>query len=356
MAKGKDDIWINKHLRLSIAMVYNKSEEEITKKFLASLRELNLSDKNIKNLDGLEFAKNLTNLSLNNNKIKDTKLLSNLINLTHLELSNNRIEDLSFLTKLTKLRSVNLDFNNIYTIPNLSKLKELEVINISNNNINDFSFVSTLINDDVKIIACDQIVLQKPIFVNYGDNYTLEPIILWGKDNLIHYYNIQVTGDYDELQTNERPSILYSISKIRLKNIRSDCIIKADFYHEVPFSKSGLLSGVLIQPVTMKNTNSFFNFEENDSILYSIYGKIILNNNDTLKGKIITLIDSNGNKYCSITDNNGAYKFHSLKEDRYTLLFPFLSEYNYTTPSLYVINLKNEKSININIDAYLSLK
>ena len=175
LAKGKDDNWINKHLRLSIAISCDKSEGEITKQFLGSLKELNLSDKNIKHLDGLEFAKNLTNLLLNNNKIKDTSKLSHLRNLTNLELSNNRIEDLSFLSKLTKLKSINLDFNNIYTIPNLSELKELAVINISNNNINDFSFVSTLSNNDVKIIACDQIVLQKPIFINYGEDYTLEP-------------------------------------------------------------------------------------------------------------------------------------------------------------------------------------
>ena len=354
MAKGKDDNWINKHLRLSIAMSCDKSEGEITKQFLGSLKELNLSDKNIKHLDGLEFAKNLTNLLLNNNKIKDTSKLSHLRNLTNLELSNNRIEDLSFLSKLTKLKSINLDFNNIYTIPNLSELKELAVINISNNNINDFSFVSTLSNNDVKIIACDQIVLQKPIFINYGEDYTLEPVILWGEDNLIHYYNVQVTGDYDELQTNERPSILYSISKITLKNICSDCIIKADFYHEVPFFKSGLLSGVLIQPLIMKISNSSFSFDKNNSNLYSIYGKIVLNDNDILSDKTITLIDSNGNKCHSVSDKDGTYKFHSLKEDRYTLLFPFLSEYNYTTPSLYVINLKDEKKINI--DAFVSSK
>lgn len=354
MAKGKDDNWINKHLRLSIAMSCNKSEEEITKQFLGSLKELNLSDKNIKHLDGLEFAKNLTNLLLNNNKIKDTSKLSYLGRLTNLELSNNRIEDLSFLTKLTQLKSINLDFNNLYTIPNLSDLKELAVINISNNCINDFSFVSTLTNNDVKIIACDQIVLQKPVFVNYGEDHVLEPVMLWDEDNLIHYYNIQVTGDYEELQTDERPSILYSISKIILKNICSNCIIKADFYHEVPFFKSGLLSGVLIQPLIVKISNSSFNFDKDSSNLYSICGKVMLNNTDILSNKIITLIDSNGNKYHSVTDKDGTYKFHSLKEDRYTLLFPFLSEYDYITPSLYVINLKDKKKINI--DAFVSSK
>ena len=80
----------------------------------------------------------------------------------------------------------------------------------------------------------------------------------------------------------------------------------------------------------------------------------MLNDNDILSDKTITLIDSNGNKCHSVSDKDGTYKFHSLKEDRYTLLFPFLSEYNYTTPSLYVINLKDEKKINI--DAFVSSK
>lgn len=351
---SKDNNWIDKHLRFSIATYCNKSEEEITKQFLGTLKELNLSDKKIKNLNGIEYANSLSCLILNNNNIKDTSLLSNLVNLRNLELSKNKITDASFLSHLKKLRSINLDYNNISNIPNLSDLKALNLMNISNNKVQDFSFINSLKNNDFKIIASDQLVLLNPIYVDIESDFNFEPLMLWEEDKLLCYDNVQVIGDYDDVETNERPSLLYSISKILIKNIRSNCLITADFYHEVPFFKSGLLSGVLFQPLILKVSNPYFNLDKANANLYSITGKLILNNSDVLKNKIVTIIDSMGNKYYSKTNSNGIYTFNSLREDRYTLLFPFLSEYDYITPSLYVINLKEEKIINI--DGFVSSK
>lgn len=174
---------------------------------------------------------------------------------------------------------------------------------------------------------------------------------MWADDKIIFCDNVQVTGNYSDLDTDERPSLLYSISKITIRNICSNCLIKADFYHEVPFFKSGLLSGVLLQPLLLKSCNPSFNLEKIDTNLYSISGKLVLNECDTLRDRVVTIIDSSENKYYSTTDENGIYSFSNLKEDRYTLLFPFLNDYDYVTPSLYVINLKEKKCINI--DAFV---
>ncbi|SCH65532.1 MULTISPECIES: leucine-rich repeat domain-containing protein [unclassified Romboutsia] len=352
MANVNDDNWINKHLKFSIARACNKKEKDITKEFLSKLTELNLSEQSIKSLHGLQYARSLNNLILNKNYIKTADEISNLSNLENLELSENRIENISFLPKLKKLKSVSLDYNNIRNIPNLSELKHLDLINISNNRIDDFSFMNSLVNKEIKIIASEQLVCLNPIFVNQGDNYIFKPTIIWEDNNIISCNNVQVTGKYSDLYTDERPSLLYSISKIIIKNICSDCLVKADFYHEVPFFKSGLLSGVLIQPLLLNVSNASFSLESTNPNIYSISGKLVLNDSDTLNNKVITIIDSNGNKYYSTTNSNGMYTFNNLKEDRYTLLFPFLNDYNYVTPSLYVINLKDKKSINI--DAFVS--
>ncbi len=330
MANVNDDNWINKHLKLSIARACNKEEKDITKEFISKLTELNLSDQRIKSLYGLQYARSLNSLILNKNYIKIADEISN----------------------LTNLESVSLDYNNIRNIPNLSDLKHLNLINISNNRIEDFSFIDSLVNKEIKIIASEQLVYLNPIFVNQGDNYIFKPTIMWEDNNTISCNNVQVTGEYSDLDTDERPSLLYSISKIIIKNICSDCLVKVDFYHEVPFFKSSLLSGVLIQPLLLNVSRASFSLESSNPNIYSISGKLVLNDSDILNNKVITIIDSTGNKYYSTTDSNGIYTFNNLKEDRYTLLFPFLNDYNYVTPSLYVINLKNEKSINI--DAFVS--
>ena len=351
MTNNNNDNWINNHLKVSIARVCHKKEYEITQTFLSELKELNLSDQRIKYLKGIEYAYNLNSLILNRNHIKLADEIGNLINLTNLELSENNIDNLSFLPKLLKLKTVNLEYNNIRNIPDLSDLKNLELINISNNRIGDFSFITHLANKNLKIIASEQLIYLTPIPVNLGDDFIFKPTIMWSDNRMIFCDNVQVTGSYTDLKTDERPSLLYSISKITIKNICSDCLIKADFYHEVPFFKSGLLSGVILQPLLLKSFNTYLNLEKNETNVYSISGKLVLNEYDILKDRVITIIDSSGNKYYSITDERGIYNFSNLNEDRYTLLFPFLNDYNYVTPSLYVINLKEKKCINI--DAYV---
>lgn len=350
--------WIDNHLKFVLASKLGKKINEINKDILVTLRELDLSDCGINNLKGLEYATNITNINLSRNDIVDASLLSNLHRITNLELSENRIEDISFLNNLKKLRSVGLDSNNISGIDNLKNLKDLVLLNISNNKIKDLTFVDTIPNKNVKIIASEQFILLKPVTVYYGENYTFKSPIFWNKENVVFLDNLQISGKYNSIKTNKRPSILYSISKLFIKSIYSDCIIKADFYHEVPFLKSGILSGILLQPIKIKHTHDsleiFKNSKNNSKGI--IFGKLEIhdfngnkiNNEIDLKSKVITAINSNGDKISCFTNSNGEYKFCDLKKERYTVLFPFLNKYKYITPSLHVCNLNESESIEIN--------
>ena len=347
MDKYNDDIWIDPHLKFAIAYECNKQDNEITQQFLSTLRELNLSDKGIKSLHGLEYAKNLNTLLLNNNNLTNVNIISNLTKLRTLELKENRIEDITFLTNLINIKSIDLSSNNIQTVPNLYELKKLQLINISNNKIQDFSFVDKLYNDNMKILAKNQFIYLTPSIINHNEDYEFNPILISEDENIINFSNIQICGEYKDLITDEKPCLEYSISKATIKNITSNCLIRATFYHEIHFYKSIVLSGTFIQPIIIKD-NMKLNKDDNFTSLYSVTGKLLSKDKQSLNDKLVTIIDSKGNKYHSITDCNGVYRFTSLIEDRYTLLFPFLSDYNYISPSLYVINLKDDKYININ--------
>lgn len=360
MAKNINTDWINKQLRFAIANALSKSENQITKEYMSTIKELDLSDYGLLDLHGIEYAKNLTSINLSKNKLIDVSPISKLKKLTNLELCENKIEDVSFLENLINLESIGLDGNNLSSIPDLKSLRYLNLINISNNKILDLSFIKTLNSPNIKVIASEQCVLLNPISIEYGDDYTFMPYILWDEENQIYCDNVQVTGTYKEIQTDERPSFLYSISKMLIRNICSDCIIKAEFYHEVPYSRSGILSGILIQPILVKLANMTFELSKlkKDKFPGKIYGKLELSDNsdsnmrsfkpNLLKNKYVTIINSNGQKLSCLTNTRGEYTFNNLDDGRYTILFPFINDYEYITPSLYICNLKEGELLEIN--------
>ena len=142
----------------------------------------------IKNLRGLEAAKNLEILRISSNKISDLTPLANLLkliqlyinftevsdltplanltrledlyissteisdltplaNLTRLEdlrASNNKISDLTPLANLTRLENLNISFNEVSDLTPLANLPSLRVINLDGNNVSDLSPLTTL--------------------------------------------------------------------------------------------------------------------------------------------------------------------------------------------------------------------
>lgn len=358
LIKNLKSNWIDTHLRFVLASLFKKKPSEITKDFLKTLKEIDLSDSGIIDLEGIQYATNLNTLNLSKNEIFDASLLSELNELRNLELSENKIEDITFLSKLKNIKSVGLDSNNISFVSEINNLNNLVLINLSNNNIKDLSFISTLHSKNVKVIASEQCVILNPISINYGDDYLFESPIYWNNETKVSLDNIQVKGIYDYVKTNKRPSFLYSISKIIIKNIHSECILKADFYHEVSFLKSGILSGVLIQPINIKFTCSQFNILKinKENTLGSIYGKIeiesttqdVFENELFLKNNLLTMINADGEKISCLTNKKGQYKFSNLKKGRYTILFPFLAKFKYVTPSLHICNLKEGENLAVN--------
>ncbi|MBY9020436.1 MAG: leucine-rich repeat domain-containing protein [Candidatus Lokiarchaeota archaeon] len=106
-----------------------------------NVQELDLSNNNIKDLDGIENFINLRTLNLNNNKIRSIKNLDKLKELREVSFRNNNITEIENIEGLTKLEHLDLSGNTkIYKIPDfMNDMESLTVLKLANCSIKEFS-------------------------------------------------------------------------------------------------------------------------------------------------------------------------------------------------------------------------
>ena len=102
---------------------------------LQNLRILNLSHNYIKEIKGLSNLKSLERLYLVNNSIKEIQGLDDLQNLKYLNLEKNLITRIENLENLNNLETLVISENSLKTIENLEQLNELKEIRINSNPI-----------------------------------------------------------------------------------------------------------------------------------------------------------------------------------------------------------------------------
>jgi Leucine-rich repeat (LRR) protein len=110
-------------------------DRDLTDVDLELLTYLYADNFGIKDLSGIENAKNLTGLDLRGNQITDISPLKDLTHLNSLTLWDNEISDISALENLTNLTYLDLDGNNITDITKLKSLTNLEVLYLHDNPI-----------------------------------------------------------------------------------------------------------------------------------------------------------------------------------------------------------------------------
>ena len=108
------------------------------------LTNLDVREKGIVDLTGLEHATDLRTLVLIENKIHDISPLSGLTKLGFLDLGNNQISDLRPIATLTRLETLHIWRNEIEDISPLTGLVNLKKLLIQNNDIKDFSPLDAL--------------------------------------------------------------------------------------------------------------------------------------------------------------------------------------------------------------------
>ena len=148
-------------------------EDYVTKNLISNIYDLDLSNRKMNSIEGIEIFNNLYSLDLSNNNITDITPITQLTNLSTVNLSNNNITDISSFSnmKTKNLYSIDLSNNKIKDVSNLKdiefkyedmfldldisnnpnvsgieKLDNLWSLNISNCNIKDISFLQNCSN------------------------------------------------------------------------------------------------------------------------------------------------------------------------------------------------------------------
>ncbi|GAA0705382.1 hypothetical protein GCM10008904_13160 [Paraclostridium ghonii] len=160
---------------------------------LKELTKLNLSNTKISNnLNSLSKLSKLNELDLSENEISDVNPLSKLEGLTKLNLSNNKIADnLNPLSGLSKLSELDLSFNGISKIDSLATLSGLTNLNLNNNHINDISSLKNMSSTVYKIMN------QSIHIKNYinTDDFVFDNIIIGSNGKRVN--NVWTTGNYN---------------------------------------------------------------------------------------------------------------------------------------------------------------
>ena len=103
----------DKNFEKAIRETLNKPAGNITAADMNRITRIDGVGYSIKNLSGIEYAKNLTYLDLGVNEISDISGLGGLSKLRVAYLSLNKISDISALSGLTKLEILDLSINQI---------------------------------------------------------------------------------------------------------------------------------------------------------------------------------------------------------------------------------------------------
>jgi len=114
---------------------YGNTTTEIPTWYFEDWDEIELTESEIDDLDGIEYCINAVTVDLSLNSITDISPLFGLSSIEDLNLSDNKIGYIDALSNLLKLKTVNLSNNQIDDISPLYDLPELETCDISGNKV-----------------------------------------------------------------------------------------------------------------------------------------------------------------------------------------------------------------------------
>lgn len=132
-------------LKLEKLEVYDKGVRDLTGlEYAINLKRLWLLKNQIQDISPLSSLKNLTLLNLNENQVYDISVVSGLTNLETLYLFTNEIRDITAVKSLHKLRTLGLAENKLTDISSISNLSNLKLLRLTENRISDISAISNL--------------------------------------------------------------------------------------------------------------------------------------------------------------------------------------------------------------------
>lgn len=100
-------------------------KDQITADDMLKIEKLDIQEAGIKNIDGLQYAKNLRVLNANENEIEDIVPLLGLKKIVDINIPHNKIKTIFGIESLKNLRSLNITFNEIQDMSPIASLKTL---------------------------------------------------------------------------------------------------------------------------------------------------------------------------------------------------------------------------------------
>ncbi len=141
---GEPRTFLDANLEAAVRKALNRPAGKLTPEVLATVTELNASNKGISSLQGLEACTNLQSLHLSLNRVRNLSPLQSLPHLQNLDLSDNRIGSVQPLAGLVELEYLLLEGNDIHDIRWLSQFHKLRMLHLNENPIGDISALKEL--------------------------------------------------------------------------------------------------------------------------------------------------------------------------------------------------------------------
>ncbi len=140
-----------------------KYSGEIFSSDLKKIVFLEAGEKDISDIEGVQYMKNVKYLYLEKNSIRDISLLSDLYKLEKISLNQNRISDIRPLAQLTNLKVIYMHTNLIKDITPLKLLINLEELYIGGNSIKKIDTLSSLSKLETLYLGDNQITDMRPL-------------------------------------------------------------------------------------------------------------------------------------------------------------------------------------------------
>lgn len=145
---------------------YN-GEDYITKNTISNIMMLDLSNRNMNSLDGIEIFNNIYIIDISNNNIKDLTPLTKIKTLTSICASNNQLKDVSVLKNIRKQSEysiLDIDISNNPYVTGFGEITDIGILDISNCKIKDVSslqnctkLISLAVKDTPGITGLDKL-------------------------------------------------------------------------------------------------------------------------------------------------------------------------------------------------------
>lgn len=299
-------------LKSNVEASYNDLQYTIslTQDALSSVKRLNLSNKEIKDLDGLENFSSLESLDLSSNLLTDDTDLSviNGMPLTFLDLSSNKLTDVSAITDIDSINTLNLHDQ---------RVSKAYIINNKIAKDGQYTYdieLPQIVRQYAKNYDVD--IFKEEVVSRSDSNLKFDFSSFTPKSDFITI-NIAASGDSDIVY--EGLIVLKIVikdksNKLANTEILMNCVVINEDQEAIEFNDENLYKAIRDQLTEDQDKNDDLKKYTNLNNLYDhAYDeqKILVINKNDLVNKIKSLKLSN----CKISDLKGIEKFIGLEDE-----------------------------------------